>query len=724
MAVTKIHAIKKTLSKAIAYIENPAKTEYGQLVSGYNCSPESATLQFELTERIAGDGAKGRRPKSPNLAYHLIQSFSPNDPITPEEAHELGKQLADRFLEGQYEYVISTHVDKGHIHNHIIINATSWLTGQKLRTQPGKTVAQIRAISDQICISHDLSVIRQPGRMTHSYAEWQARRNSTSWKAELRKRLNFVLARATDYDRFLSMCKELDVAVNDTGKHIKYKLRDLPQEKWSRGNKLADTDRFTYSGVQEQVEENAEVKKILWAGIMEEIGQSGGWDDLLRRLESNHEIKITQGKLGLIYHLPDGLKRKEAELGSKFSKDQLLRALSDREYIPGDEPSPSVREEWEAASHGPLTKEPETVPIRLQAENIERISLEGLLVRVPHNGQDVSVFIDNRHIDFDDQAKEYTAYLTSEYTYYAMQEAPNPDLPESEQLGNVELRGENIIRSLERENGAAGHWVDVPAEYIRSIRPDKLVLSFQRDYVTGVTIGAEDMRVSPDRCQIRIYDNWSYGRNFKGAEMRDILEHADRPVIDQMWRRYRAYKRSDQRQQIRTMEKVLQVMDREGVQGLKGLSIQRSSISAQVEARNTQIRLLRQRKSQYAMAHRYLEAVRTYKPIHDRVAQSKGWAKQKLEQSHQAELDIYNTAVHNLQAMNVQITVEPEKVAGMMDNLDDEIRRYRAEVEGLDKRMEEVTEAEAVVRKVLGEEQEDRRDQTSEQRKDRKGKDR
>lgn len=197
MAVTEIHAIKTTLGKAIDYITNPEKTEYGQLVSGYNCSPDSAELEFAMTAQLASNSHKvGTKTKSPNLAYHLIQSFSPNDNVTPEQAHELGKQLATRFLEGKYEYVISTHVDKSHIHNHIIINATSWLTLTKLQTKPYKTAARIRAISDQLCIANDLSIIGEPGRLSYSYKEWYARRNRGSWKAELRKRLNFILARA------------------------------------------------------------------------------------------------------------------------------------------------------------------------------------------------------------------------------------------------------------------------------------------------------------------------------------------------------------------------------------------------------------------------------------------------------------------------------------------------------------------------------------------------
>ena len=125
MAITKIHAIKSTLGKALAYIENPDKTDGQMLVSGYNCEPQTASIDFEMTAVLAHKARNLKRKRSTNLAYHLIQSFSPKDAVTPEQAHELGKKLAFEYTGGKYEYVVATHIDKGHIHNHIMINAVS-----------------------------------------------------------------------------------------------------------------------------------------------------------------------------------------------------------------------------------------------------------------------------------------------------------------------------------------------------------------------------------------------------------------------------------------------------------------------------------------------------------------------------------------------------------------------------------------------------------------------
>lgn len=117
MAITKIKPIKSTLKKALDYIQNPEKTEDKLLVSSYGCSFETADIEFGFTISQALN-------KGDNVAHHLIQSFSPEECaaglVTPEKAHEIGKQLADKVTKGQHEYVLTTHIDKGHIHNHIV----------------------------------------------------------------------------------------------------------------------------------------------------------------------------------------------------------------------------------------------------------------------------------------------------------------------------------------------------------------------------------------------------------------------------------------------------------------------------------------------------------------------------------------------------------------------------------------------------------------------------
>ena len=118
MAVTKTHPIKSTLKAAIDYICNPDKTDGKLLVSSFGCAAETADIEFEWTRRHSID-------KGTHLGRHLIQSFEPGE-VSAEEAHEIGMQLAKETLGGKYEFVLTTHIDKGHIHNHLIFNAVSF----------------------------------------------------------------------------------------------------------------------------------------------------------------------------------------------------------------------------------------------------------------------------------------------------------------------------------------------------------------------------------------------------------------------------------------------------------------------------------------------------------------------------------------------------------------------------------------------------------------------
>ena len=123
MAVTKIKPVKSTLSKALDYIENPDKTDGKMLISSFGCSYETADIEFGYTLSQA-------REKGNNLAFHLIQSFAPGE-VDYEKAHEIGRQLADAVTKGQHEYVVTTHIDKGHIHNHIIFCAVNFVDHHK-----------------------------------------------------------------------------------------------------------------------------------------------------------------------------------------------------------------------------------------------------------------------------------------------------------------------------------------------------------------------------------------------------------------------------------------------------------------------------------------------------------------------------------------------------------------------------------------------------------------
>lgn len=243
MAYTRIHAIKTTLNKALDYIENPVKTQEQLLVSGYNVDPISASVEYRMTAALARE-MKGDYAKTGGadiLAFHMIQSFSPYDRITPEQAHELGKKWADEILQGKHEYVISTHVDKGHIHNHIIFNSVSFYDYKKYETKPYKTAALLRKVSDRLCEEQGLSIIQNPNlkQKSPTHYEWEQRRAGTSWKAQIKENIDKAIEAATDYDSFKENLRKANVEIKE-GKRISFKIAGSGQERYCRGDRIGE----------------------------------------------------------------------------------------------------------------------------------------------------------------------------------------------------------------------------------------------------------------------------------------------------------------------------------------------------------------------------------------------------------------------------------------------------------------------------------------------------
>lgn len=258
MAITKIKAIKATVNKAIAYITNPQKTDGKLLVSGYKVEPSYAAIEFKMTAELAKDikGDYSNTGKANNLAYHTIQSFAKIDKITPEEAHELGKKLADEMLEEKHEYVIATHIDKGHIHNHIIFNAISYEDFKKFRSEPYKTAAKLREISDRLCEEKGLYVLRELNGKGKGHKEWQETKNGTSWKAQIQAAIDKAVLLAADYDSFIELMKQAGIEIKE-GKHIAFKLEG--QQRFVRGKTIGFN--YTKEGIVEGIKNKANIQE-------------------------------------------------------------------------------------------------------------------------------------------------------------------------------------------------------------------------------------------------------------------------------------------------------------------------------------------------------------------------------------------------------------------------------------------------------------------------------
>ena len=243
MAVTKIKAIRGTLSKAIAYILNPEKTDEKLLVSSYGCASETAAREFEWTRKIAEQ--KGMNPVR-IIARHVIQSFGIGE-VTPELAHEIGKQFADEILGGKYEYVLTTHIDKDHVHNHLIFNAVDFVDYHAYKSYK-RIYYDMREISDRLCKENGLSVIPPSQNKGMGYKEYTEAKRGTSWKQKLKQTIDRLVITAKDYDDFLRLMQEAGYEIK-TGKYISFRAKG--QERFTRSKTIGEN--YTEERIKERI---------------------------------------------------------------------------------------------------------------------------------------------------------------------------------------------------------------------------------------------------------------------------------------------------------------------------------------------------------------------------------------------------------------------------------------------------------------------------------------
>ena len=243
MAVTKIKAIRGTLSKAIAYILNPEKTDEKLLVSSYGCASETAAREFEWTRKIAEQ--KGMNPVR-IIARHVIQSFEIGE-VTPELAHEIGKQFADEILGGKYEYVLTTHIDKDHVHNHLIFNAVDFVDYHAYKSYK-RIYYDMREVSDRLCKENGLSVIPPSQNKGMGYKEYTEAKRGTSWKQKLKQTIDRLVITAKGYDDFLRLMQEAGYEIKP-GKYISFRAEG--QERFTRSKTIGEN--YTEERIKERI---------------------------------------------------------------------------------------------------------------------------------------------------------------------------------------------------------------------------------------------------------------------------------------------------------------------------------------------------------------------------------------------------------------------------------------------------------------------------------------
>jgi len=254
MAITKIHPIKSTLNLAISYIVNGEKTDEQILVSTHKCHQETAHTQFLRTRENAGT-------KGTVLARHLIQSFLPGE-VNPETAHQIGLELCRKILKDEYEFILSTHIDKGHIHNHIVFNNVNMITGKCYQSNK-RSYHQIRYQSDKLCKENNLSVVdefyesykKKYKTNGKSWYENEQAKRGTSWKSRLRFDIDRMIKQSKNWEEFLQKMAELGYEIK-YGKHIAFKHKN--KERFTRAKTIGED--YSEERLKERIAEREQIK--------------------------------------------------------------------------------------------------------------------------------------------------------------------------------------------------------------------------------------------------------------------------------------------------------------------------------------------------------------------------------------------------------------------------------------------------------------------------------
>ena len=247
--------VSTAIADVIDYVENPQKTDYGRFIYGYECDTRIADAEFTLSKRQYANLTGRSRGADDVIAYHLRQAFKPGE-VTPEEANRIGRELALKLTKGNHAFIVCTHVDKHHIHNHIIINSTTLDCQRKFRNFWGSAWA-IRRMNDKLCLEHGLSVVENPKPGREHYGTWLGNKKQPSFQEQIRMAVDEALAeKPKDFEELLKKLEAAGIEVNRERKHLRFRVPG--QEKYTRCDTLKGD--YTEQAIRERIAGTRTVK--------------------------------------------------------------------------------------------------------------------------------------------------------------------------------------------------------------------------------------------------------------------------------------------------------------------------------------------------------------------------------------------------------------------------------------------------------------------------------
>lgn len=315
-------SIRQYLADRIDYGKNPDKTDGGRLVSTYQCSPETAAEEFVISKKLYANLTGRSQPKERDvLSYFLLQSFRPGE-ITPEQAHHMGYQLALEFTGGNHAFVVSTHIDREHIHTHIEFNSTNLECTGKFRNVKNSYLL-LQKISDRLCQEHGMSVITSPKGKGAHYAQWKEEKKGTSYKANLRQMIDRVILESCSFEEFLSKMRSEGYEASTNGL---LKFRAAGQERFTRSRTLGA--EYSEESLREKVYGKTKVpvpdrKKVnLLIDIQSKLAAGKGkdyeyWAKVFNLKEAARTLNFLT-EAGISDYVQ--LEQKEAEVSARFQE--------------------------------------------------------------------------------------------------------------------------------------------------------------------------------------------------------------------------------------------------------------------------------------------------------------------------------------------------------------------------------------------------------------------
>lgn len=281
MHINKGKTIAQCLTDRTVYSKNPDKTKNSEYISTYECDPAIVDAEFLLSKRQYKN-ITGREQKNDVIAYQIRQSFRPGE-VTPEQANKIGYELGMRWTKGRHAFIVATHIDKAHIHSHIIFNSTTLDCTRKFRDFRGSGLA-LQRVSDRLCLEHGLSIVENPKRGKKHYGKWLGDNKKLSFREKLRLTIDAALAqKPADFETFLRLIQKTGYEIR-TDKRLAFR---------STGQKTNICLRSLGKGYSEE-----EIRDVIAGGRVHVRRTASGLDNQLQgvNLLVDIQAKMQSGK--------------------------------------------------------------------------------------------------------------------------------------------------------------------------------------------------------------------------------------------------------------------------------------------------------------------------------------------------------------------------------------------------------------------------------------------